>query len=349
MAVTNKYIAIKNFINGVPKDSDFELKTESLSLSLEPVPSFLVIVKTLYLSIDPSQLNRMKEYSSSQKAISFATRINPGEVIDSIGVGRVVASNQTEFVKGDLVFGVLQWAEYSIVKGSILFNKLEPMVMGFPLSYNLGVLGFSGLTAYGGFFEVCKPKKGERVFVSTAAGSVGNLVGQYAKLSGCFVVGCTGTDQKVELLKEKLGFDDAFNYKKEPDLKLALKRYFPDGIDIYFDNVGGEMLEAVVENMNVQGRIAACGAISEYANTRNKKVSLSLIDIIYKRIIIQGFLTPDLMNMSEDFISATSAHICAGKIHVLEDVSFGLESVPTAFIGIFRGDNIGKKIVKISD
>ncbi|XP_047333234.1 NADPH-dependent oxidoreductase 2-alkenal reductase-like isoform X2 [Impatiens glandulifera] len=308
MAVTNKYIAIKNFINGVPKDSDFELKTESLSLSLEPVPSFLVIVKTLYLSIDPSQLNRMKEYSSSQKAISFATRINPGEVIDSIGVGRVVASNQTEFVKG-----------------------------------------FSGLTAYGGFFEVCKPKKGERVFVSTAAGSVGNLVGQYAKLSGCFVVGCTGTDQKVELLKEKLGFDDAFNYKKEPDLKLALKRYFPDGIDIYFDNVGGEMLEAVVENMNVQGRIAACGAISEYANTRNKKVSLSLIDIIYKRIIIQGFLTPDLMNMSEDFISATSAHICAGKIHVLEDVSFGLESVPTAFIGIFRGDNIGKKIVKISD
>ncbi|XP_059431631.1 NADP-dependent alkenal double bond reductase P2-like [Corylus avellana] len=208
--------------------------------------------------------------------------------------------------------------------------------------------GVSGWTAYAGFFEVCKPKKGEKVFVSAASGSVGNLVGQYAKLFGCYVVGCAGSKQKVELLKEKLGFDDAFNYKEETDLKSALKRYFPDGIDIYFDNVGAEMQEAAVANMNAFGRVAVCGVMSEYTDA-GKRAAPDMIEVVYKRITIRGFLIVDHMNVYEDFISTTSDQIRRGDMQVIEDIATGLENIPSAFIGLFRGDNIGKKIVKIAE
>ncbi|XAR57355.1 2-alkenal reductase [Bertholletia excelsa] len=345
MEVVNKYITIKTNIEGAAEESDFEMKTESVSLSLQP-GSNDVVVKTLYVSIDPYQINRMKSFSSSQKAISFAAGISPGEPVDAYGVGRVVASGHPEFGKGDLVGGLLSWGEYSIVKGAHMLNKLNPM--GFPLSYHVGILSFSGLTAYCGFFEVCKPKKGEKVFVSAAAGSVGNLVGQYAKLFGCYVVGCAGTKQKVKLLKEKLGFDEAFNYKEEPDLKSTLKRYFPDGIDIYFDNVGAEMQEAAVANMNTFGRVAVCGLMSEYIDS-NKRAAPNMVDVVYKRITIRGFLAADFMDVYADFISSTADHLRNGRIRALEDISLGLDSIPGAFVGLFRGDNIGKKIVKITD
>ncbi|KAK9269218.1 hypothetical protein L1049_000988 [Liquidambar formosana] len=345
MEVTNKYITINTHIEGAPQESDFELKAAALSLSVEP-GSNDVIVKNLYLSIDPYQINRMKSFSSSQKTSDFAVGIIPGQAIDAFGVGRVVASGNPKFEKDDLVAGVISWGEYSVVGGATMLNKLDPM--GFPLSYHVGILGFSGLTAYGGFFEVCKPKKGEKVFVSAASGSVGNLVGQYAKLFGCYVVGCAGSKQKVELLKEKLGFDDAFNYKEETDLKSTLKRYFPDGIDIYFDNVGAEMLEAAVANMNAFGRVAVCGVISEYTDKR-KRAAPDMLDVVYKRITIQGFLAADYLNVYADFLSTTSDHLRTGKMQVLEDISQGVESVPSAFIGLFRSDNIGKKIVQIAD
>lgn len=346
MEVINKYITVKCHIEGSPQESDFVLRNAALSLSVEP-GSNDVIVKNLYLSIDPYQLNRMKSYSSSHKTSNFTVGITPGQAIDGYGVGTVVASGNPKFEKDDLVAGVISWGDYSVLSGAnYILNKLDPM--GFPLTYHVGVLAFSGLTAYAGFFEVCKPKKGEKVFVSSASGSVGNLVGQYAKLLGCYVVGCAGSNQKVELLKEKLGFDDAFNYKEETDLKSTLKRYFPDGIDVYFDNVGGEMLEAAVTNMNIFGRVAVCGVISEYTDS-GKRAAPNMLDVIYKRIKIQGFLATDYMHKYTDFIGMTSDHLRTGKIHVLEDVSQGLESVPSAFIGLFRSDNIGKKIVQIAD
>ncbi|KAM0037195.1 putative oxidoreductase [Helianthus debilis subsp. tardiflorus] len=210
------------------------------------------------------------------------------------------------------------------------------------------MLGLSGLAAYTGFFEICKPKKGEKVFVSAASGSVGNLVGQYAKTLGCYVVGCAGSPDKVKLLIEKLGFDQAFNYKEETDLNSTLERYFPDGIDVYFDNVGGEMLEAAISNMNLYGRVALCGVISEYTNV-GKRATPNMLDIIYKRITIRGFLAGDYMHLFPEFISATIDHLSTGKMHVLEDISIGLETVPSAFVGLFRGYNIGKKIVQVSD
>ncbi|KAK8581702.1 hypothetical protein V6N13_144713 [Hibiscus sabdariffa] len=345
MEVINRYITIKNHIDGAPQDSDFELRSSYLSLSLDPA-SGEVIVKNLYVSIDPYQLNRMKSYSSSHQSSEFAVAITPGEDIDAYGVGKVVASGNPKFDKGDIVAGLLKWGEFTVVKPGGMLNKLDPM--GFPLSYHVGILGFSGLTAYAGFFEICKPKKGEKVFVSAALGSVGNLVGQFAKVLGCYVVGCAGSKEKVALLKEKLGFDDAFNYREEPDLESTLRRYFPEGIDIYFDNVGGDMQEAAVSNMNINGRIAVCGVISEYTD-REKRAAPSMIDVIYKRIKIQGFLAGDYLNLFGDFLSTTCDHLRSGKIQPLEDISDGVESIPSALINLFRGQNIGKKIVRIAE
>ncbi|KAL5547877.1 hypothetical protein UlMin_003108 [Ulmus minor] len=345
MEVTNRYITTKAHIDGKPEESDFEIKSETLVLSVQP-GSNDVVVKNFYVSIDPYQLNRLKSFSSSQKASSFAVAIAPGEAIDAYGVGKVVASGNSEFEKDDLVVGLITWGEYSVLKGEYMLRKLDPL--GFPLSYHVGILAFSGLSAYCGFFEICKPKKGEKVFVSAASGSIGNLVGQYAKLLGCYVVGCAGSKEKVALLKEKLGFDDAFNYKEETDLKSALGRYFPDGIDIYFDNVGGEMLEAAVVNMNAFGRIGVCGVISEYTDA-GKRAAPNMLDVVYKRITIRGFLAADFMNIYADFLSTTTDHLRTGKLQAIEDISDGVESIPSSFIGLFNGGNTGKKLVKLAD
>ncbi|XP_050212019.1 2-alkenal reductase (NADP(+)-dependent)-like [Mercurialis annua] len=343
MEVINRFIALKSHVEGAPRESDFELKTEAISLMVEP-HSNCIILKNLYVSIDPYQMNRMKSYSSSHKAVDSSAGIVPGQAIEAQGIAKVVASGNPDYEKDHLVVGFISWGEYTVTKSPASLAKLDPL--GFPLSYHLSILGSSGLTAYAGFFDICKPRKGEKVFVSAACGSVGNLVGQYAKLFGCYVVGCAGSKEKVALLKDKLGFDDAFNYKEQTDLKSTLKRYFPDGIDIYFDNVGSEMLEAAITNMNNFGRISACGAISEYTNME-RKPTIDMIDIVYKRIKMQGFLMPDHLNLHSEFMSTTCVYIRNGKIQILEDVSNGVESIPSSFIGLFSGDNVGKKMVKL--
>ncbi|KAH7681640.1 2-alkenal reductase (NADP(+)) protein [Dioscorea alata] len=344
MEVDNKFVAVKEYVHGQPSELNFEVKTAPLAITLKK-GSNQIIVKNFYVSIDPYQINRIKAYSSSHNASGFSTQIGLGERVDAFGVGRVVASVNEEFKVGDLVAGLLNWEEYTVVQPGTILNKITDE---FALSYHVGVLGPSGLTAYAGFYEVCKPKNGNTVFVSAASGSVGNLVGQFAKLSGCYVVGCAGNKNKVDLLKEKLGFDEAFNYKEEPDFKLALKRYFPDGIDIYFDNVGGEMLEAAIVNMKAFGRVALCGVISEYTSA-GPRAAPNMLDVIYKRINIKGFLAYDYLHIYNEFISTTQDHLRHGRLQVLEDISEGIESVPTAFSGLFRGDNVGKKSVKISN
>ncbi|KAK7327691.1 hypothetical protein VNO77_21779 [Canavalia gladiata] len=356
MEVTNKYIVIKHHIENAPKESHFELKTGTFALSVTP-GSDDIIVKNLCISIDPYQINRMKSYSSSQNATNFTVPITPGEAVDALAIGKVVASGNAMFEKDDLVMGVFTWAEYSLVKEGSIIKKLEssefpPLIISeFWNAYHFGpffIAGFGGLTAYAGFFEVCKPQKGEKVFVSAASGSVGSLVGQYAKLMGCYVVGCAGNQKKVELVKEKLGFDDAFDYKEETDLNSTLKRYFPGGIDIYFDNVGGEMLEAAVANMKAFGRVAICGVISEYTDS-GKRASPNMLDVVFKRITIRGFLAVDFMNVFEDFLAKTSDYLRTGKLKVIEDVSSGVDNIPSAFVGLFNGDNIGKKIINLAE
>ncbi|KAL9361652.1 hypothetical protein Peur_044437 [Populus x canadensis] len=317
MEVSSRYITIKTHVQGSAYESDFELKVVSLGRSAEP-GSDEIILRNLFVSIDPAQINRMKSYSSSQKSVKTESGIIPGQPIQALGVAKVLVSRHPEFVKDDLVVGFIHWGDYSVQKVEML-RKLEPTIE-FPLSYHLGVLGFNGLTAYVGLFEICKPRKGERVFVSAACGSVGIWW--------------------VTLLKEKLGFDDAFNYKEETDLKSTLQRYFPDGINTYFDNVGAEMLEAAIANMNKLGR---------YTDIGGKRGAPNMIDIIYKRIKIHGFIGTDHSNLHSDFITTTIDYIRSGKIKVLEDISVGLETIPSAFTGLFHGHNVGKKIVKVAD
>ncbi|KAL4631923.1 hypothetical protein ACB092_04G014000 [Castanea dentata] len=204
-----------------------------------------------------------------------------------------------------------------------------------------------GLTAYGGFYEVCSPKKGEYVFISAASGAVGQLVGQFAKLLGCYVVGSAGSKEKVDLLKNKLKFDEAFNYKEEPDLDAALKRYFPEGIGIYFDNVGGKMLDAVLLNMRPHGRIAVCGMISQYNLNKPEGVH-NLMHLLLKQVQIKGFVVSDYYHLFPKFLDLVLPHIAEGKIVYVEDIVEGLELGPAAFVGLFSGHNVGKQVVLVS-
>ncbi|KAK9997630.1 hypothetical protein SO802_022316 [Lithocarpus litseifolius] len=209
------------------------------------------------------------------------------------------------------------------------------------------VSGMPGLTAYGGFYEVCSPKKGDNVFISAASGAVGQLVGQFAKLLGCYVVGSAGSKEKVDLLKNKFKFNEAFNYKEEPDLDATLKRYFPEGIDIYFENVGGKMLDAVLLNMRAHGRIAACGLISQYNLDKPEGVH-NLMHLIYKRIRMEGFVVFDYFHLYPKFLEFVLPQIVEGKIVYLEDIAEGLESGPSALVGLFAGLNVGKQVVLVA-
>ncbi|GMY32927.1 2-alkenal reductase (nadp(+)-dependent) [Fagus crenata] len=265
--------------------------------------------------------------------------------IVGFGVAKVLDSGHSNFKKGDLVWGRTGWEEYSLITD--LQNLFKIQNTKVPLSYYIGILGLTGLSAYAGFYEVCSPKKGEHVFISAASGAVGQLVGQFAKLLGCYVVGSAGSNEKVDLLKNKFKFDEAFNYKEEPDLDAALKRYFPKGIDIYFENVGGKMLDAVLLNMRAHGRISGCGMISQY-NLDEPEGVHNLMHMIYKRVRIEGFVVFDYYHLYPKFLEFVLPHIAEGKIVYVEDIAEGLESGPAALIGLFSGLNVGKQVVLVA-
>ncbi|XP_059286107.1 2-alkenal reductase (NADP(+)-dependent)-like [Lycium ferocissimum] len=337
--VSNKQILLKNYVNGVPKESDMELRISTMKLKV-PEDSNTVLVKNLYLSCDPYMRPRMKKTEGS-----YTDSFTPGSPIVGFGVAKVVDSAHPKFKKDDLVWGITGWEEYSIIKAPETLFKIHNTDV--PLSYYTGILGMPGITAYGGFYELCSPKKGETVYVSAASGAVGQLVGQFAKLLGCYVVGSAGSKEKVELLKNKFGFDEAFNYKEEQDLAAALKRYFPDGIDIYFENVGGKMLDAVLLNMRLHGRIAVCGFISQYNLEQSEGVH-NLFCLISKRLRMQGFLAVDYFPLYQKFVEMVTPHIKEGKIKYVEDIAEGIESAPGALVGLFSGRNVGKQLVLVA-
>ncbi|KAK9928981.1 hypothetical protein M0R45_026092 [Rubus argutus] len=264
----NKQVILRDYVTGFPKESDMELTTTTTTLKL-PQGSTGVLVKNLYLSCDPYMRGRM----TRRETASYVDTFHPGSPITGFGVSKVLESGDAKFKRGDLVWGMTGWEEYSVITATQSLFKIHDTHL--PLSYYTGILGspsvflqfdfcvcMPGITAYAGLYELCSPKEGETVYVSAASGAVGQLISQFAKLSGCYVVGSAGSKEKVDLLKNKFGFDDAFNYKEEPNLDAALKRYFPEGIDIYFENVGGKMLDAVLLNMRFRGRIAVCGMIN---------------------------------------------------------------------------------------
>ncbi|MCD7447511.1 hypothetical protein HAX54_031006 [Datura stramonium] len=338
--VSSKQVILKHHVTGYPKESDMEFKNTTIKLNV-PEGSNAVVLKNLYLSCDPYMRLRMSKLEGS-----YVASFTPASPITGYGVAKVLESGDSNFQKGDLVWGITGWEEYSIVTTThtTLFKIHDKDV---PLSYYTGILGMPGMTAYAGFYEVCSPKKGETVFVSAASGAVGQLVGQFAKMLGCYVVGSAGSKEKVDLLKSKFGFDEAFNYKEEQDLDTALKRYFPDGIDIYFENVGGKMLDAVLLNMKLHGRIAVCGMISQYNLEQTEGVH-NLFCLITKRIRMEGFLVTEYYHLYPKYLEMIIPQIKSGKVVYVEDIAEGLESAPGALIGLFSGHNIGKQVVMVS-
>ncbi|KAJ9564453.1 hypothetical protein OSB04_000419 [Centaurea solstitialis] len=340
--VRNKQVLLKNYVDGFPKESDLEVSSDAtISLELPKNESGVVLLKNLYLSCDPMMRNRMTETYLGAYMESF----KPGSPLVGVGVSEVVESSHPDFQKGDYVTGYINWEEFSVVRNPQL-TKIQHTDV--PLSYYTGILGMAGMTAYVGFYEICSAKKGDYFFVSAAAGAVGQLVGQFAKRAGCYVVGSAGSKEKVDLLKNKFGFDDAFNYKEEQDLTATLKRYFPDGIDVYFDNVGGKMLDAVLANMRVQGRIAACGMVSQYNSLQEPEGIYNMSLVIFKSIKILGFTFYHYLHLYPKFYDLILPLLREKKIEYIEDIAEGLEKGPAALLGLFSGKNIGKQLVAVA-
>ncbi|CAK9181890.1 unnamed protein product [Ilex paraguariensis] len=342
--VRNKQVIFRDYVSGFPKESDMYITTDKTLHLKVPEASNGVLVKNLYLSSDPYMRLRMQKHGVDLDG--FLASYTPGSVLSGYGVCKVVDSGHPDFKRGELVWGITGWEEYTLITSPEALFKIQHTDV--PLSYYAGLLGMPGLTAYVGFYEICTPKKGEKVFVSAASGAVGQVVGQFAKLMGCYIVGSAGSKEKVDLLKNKFGFDDAFNYKEEHDLDAALKRYFPEGIDIYFENVGGKMLDAVLLNMKIHGRIAMCGMISQYNNIHEPEGVTNLIYLIYNRVRMQGFEVFDYYHLYSKFLETVLPYIRERKITYVEDITEGLESGPAALVGLFSGLNIGKRVVVVA-
>ncbi|KAE9603405.1 hypothetical protein Lal_00008324 [Lupinus albus] len=338
--VRNKQVVLRDHVTGFPKESDMNIVETTITLNL-PQASNDVLLKNLYISCDPYMRILMNKVDVFEGLPTYT----PASPLTGFGVAKVVESGHPDYKKGDIVSSFTKWEEYSLVPSTQIFCKIEHIDV--PLSYYTGILGMAGLTAYVGLFEFGTPKKGENVFVSAASGAVGQLVGQFAKLSGCYVVGSAGSKEKVDLLKNKLGFDEAFNYKEELDLNAALKRYFPEGIDIYFENVGGKTLDAVLLNLRVNARIPVCGMISQYNLIEPEGVT-NLTNIIFKQVHMQGFLVPSYYHLYPKFLEYLLPHIREGKVVYVEDIAEGLENGPKALVGLYSGRNVGKQVIAIA-
>ncbi|CAO2141250.1 unnamed protein product [Urochloa humidicola] len=338
----NKKVVLRRHVTGFPTEEDMEIVDDTVALRV-PAGSTAVLLKNLYLSCDPWMRGRMSKHDDA--AIVPVPDFVVGEALVNYTVGKVIDSTHPEFNAGDHVWGMSGWEEYTLVSQPESLIKIKHTEL--PLSYYTGVLGMTGLTAYAGFMEVGKPKKGDSVFVSAASGAVGQVVGQLAKIAGCYVVGSAGSDEKVNLLKTKFGFDDAFNYKSETDVAAALKQRLPDGIDIYFDNVGGVTLDAALLQMRKGGRVVACGMISQY-NLDEPDGVRNLFTIIPKAIRVEGFNVGGYFQMYSRFEEEMAGYIKEGKVTVMEDVVEGIESAPAALVGLFSGRNVGKQLVVVA-
>ncbi|ANK80645.1 MAG: hypothetical protein TEF_07420 [Rhizobiales bacterium NRL2] len=299
-----------------------------------------VLVRHLYMSVDPYMRGLMNE-----GGVAYAAGFQIGEPLFGRVIGQVAQSRNDKFREGDCVYGMLDWAEWSVAKGGESLRKVDPDLA--PLSYYLGTLGFPGLTAYVGMTLIGKPREGETVYVSAASGAVGQVAGQLARIAGARVVGSAGTDEKVRFIVGECGFHDGFNYRLF-SIAEALRLYCGDGIDVNFENVGGANLEAVLEVANDFARFAMCGMISQYNLTETYHVR-NLNEIVSKRLHVQGFVVRDHAHLIEPFIEETADHIARGRMSVAEDIVTGLENAPQAFIGMLQGDNLGKRVVHIAD
>jgi len=295
-----------------------------------------LLIRNAYFSVDPYMRPRMNDVRS------YVAPFTLGEAMTGGAVGQVVVSRTKAHPEGSWVLHSLGWREWALSDGSGL-RSIDPSVA--PVSTALGVLGMPGLTAYYGLFELGAPKEGETVFVSGAAGAVGSTVGQMAKIAGCRVIGSAGSEEKLAWLRE-LGFDAAFNYRERKP-REALAELAADGIDIYFDNVGGDHLEAAIGALRARGRVVACGSISRYNDVEPASGPRNMFMVVTKRLRIQGYIVSDHFDRFGEFYEQAVEWVGDGRLRYRETVIEGIEKAPHAFVGLLRGENIGKMLVKV--
>ncbi|MGC1474089.1 MAG: NADP-dependent oxidoreductase [Psychroserpens sp.] len=328
-------ILLKHRPKGRPKLSDFEFTKEDVELNIKDGE---LLLETLYVSVDPYLRGRMSD------AKSYIEPFELNQPIHSGIIAKVLESKNENFNSGDFVSGRLDWKTKQISDGKGL-HKVDPNKAD--LSAYLGVLGMTGLTAYLGLTQIGKPKHGETLVVSGAAGAVGSVVGQIGKILGLRVVGIAGTDEKINMLKSKFGFDAGINYNTTKDMKAAIKEAAPNGVDVYFDNVGGPISDAVLFNINRFARMVICGAISVYNNTELPK-SVSVQPFLIKNsALMQGFIVSNFENKFPEAIEALSNWLAEDKLAYSETIVEGFERIPQAFIDLFDGKNMGKMVVKL--
>lgn len=298
-----------------------------------------VLLKTLYLSVDPYMRGRMRD------AKSYIAPFQIDEAITGGVIAEVIDSKSDRFNNGDVVIGFLGWQEYSIASENDI-RKVDQEAA--PVTTHLGILGMPGLTAYFGLLDIGQPKEGETVVVSGAAGAVGSVVGQIAKIKGCRVVGIAGTDEKVDYITNTLGFDEGINYKTA-NVYEALKNACPNGIDVYYENVGGEIGDAAISLLNKFARIPVCGAISSY-NKKEKDLGPRVqTKLIQSSALMKGFVVGDYSDRFQEGAEALGKWLQEGKLTYEETIVEGFERIPDAFLGLFEGENLGKQIVKVAD
>ncbi len=333
MTETTREIRLVSRPEGAPVPENFELA----EVPIPAVGEGELLVRNSYLSVDPYMRGRMRDVKS------YIPPFQVGDVLQGGAVGQVVASRSDAHEEGSWVQSLLGWREHYVSNGDGLL-AVDPSLA--PISTALGVLGMPGLTAYAGLLEFGKPQEGETVFVSAAAGAVGSVVGQLARIKDARAVGSAGSEEKVSFLTGELGFDAALNYKTE-DLAGALREHCPEGIDVYFDNVGGDHLEAALGRMNAFGRIPLCGMISLYNLEDPPPGPRNMASMLVSRVTMRGFIVTDHYDLYPRFAEEMAAYVKGGEIKYRETVVDGIERMPDAFIGLLEGENIGKMLVRV--
>jgi NADPH-dependent curcumin reductase CurA len=330
----NRTILLNKRPSGVPLLSDFKFESEEMPV----LQAGELMLQTSYVSVDPYLRGRMND------AKSYVAPFELNKPISSGVIAQIVESDHTGFSKGEYVSGMLEWKEYQTSNGKGLY-KVDAVKA--PLSAYLGVLGMTGLTAFLGLSEIGKLEKGETVVVSGAAGAVGSVAGQIAKIRACRVVGIAGTEEKCEMLTSDFGFDVAINYKTSGNMRKAIAAACPNGVDVYFDNVGGDISDAVLVKINKFARIAVCGAISVY-NATSLPLSLSVQPFLVRNsALMQGFIVNDYAAKFPKAMAQLSMWLAEGKLTYTETIVEGFDQIPQAFIDLFEGKNKGKMVVKI--
>lgn len=327
----SKLIRLIAIPNGIPQTTDFKLEEEELP----PLQSGELLLKPLYFSVDP--------YLRAKMSGGHQPPLYAGDIVYSRAVANVIQSQHQNFGPGDYVLGLMEWRDQLVANGSNL-SLLHPKEK---LSAYLGVLGSTGLSAYFALLDIGKPKPGETIVISGAAGAVGSVAGQIAKIFGCKVIGIVGSDEKAHFVKDTLGFDEAINYKTYSNIADAIASLCSGGVDIYFDNVGGFISDGVISQMNNYGRVVVCGSIASYNDNDDSQGPRLLPLVVFKKLLVQGFLIADYKDRYQEGIIQLQQWLTEGKLHDIETVIKGFDHLPDAFIGLFKGMNEGKMIVKL--